>query len=198
MAPAQGWHAHIEKCKQYRMMRDVTWTFSKLTTASCAQTSKREWCWAAKRVWNFLRTGWNSRGALLFRSESTLNCMDSKTLATSVGAEECGHGVQRIWYVVSLQLSFGFAFLDDGAQPTPRRTRARTTSTSGCWTSEKGEVLLRVVGTLRFLFQPNASAQWQLDSLTIHARKWLLGAGFLGAPPISLSTRPPRVVANYT
>ena len=52
--------------------------------------------------------------------------------------------------------------------------------------SEKGEVLLRGVGTLRDLFPPNASVQWQPDGLTIHTKKWFLGAGFLGAPPISL------------
>ena len=28
--------------------------------------------------------------------------------------------------------------------------------------------------------------QWQPDGLTIHAKKWFLGAGFLGAPAISL------------
>ena len=33
---------------------------------------------------------------------------------------------------------------------------------------------------------PNASVQWQPDGLTIHTNKWFLGAGFLGAPPISL------------
>ena len=30
------------------------------------------------------------------------------------------------------------------------------------------------------------SVQWQPDGLTIHTKKWFLGAGFLGAPPISL------------
>ena len=53
--------------------------------------------------------------------------------------------------------------------------------------SEKGEVFLRGVGTLRYLFLPDASVQWQPDGLTIHTKKWFLGAGFLGAPPISLS-----------
>ena len=53
----------------------------------------------------------------------------------------------------------------------------------------KGEVLLRGVGTLRYLFPPNASVQWQPDGLIIHANKWFLGAGFLGAPPISLMSR---------
>ena len=53
--------------------------------------------------------------------------------------------------------------------------------------SEKGEVLLRGVGTLRYVFPPNASVQWQPDGLTTHTKKWLLGAGFLGAPPISLN-----------
>ena len=33
---------------------------------------------------------------------------------------------------------------------------------------------------------PSASVQWQPDGLTIRAKKWFLGAGFLGAPPISL------------
>ena len=57
--------------------------------------------------------------------------------------------------------------------------------------SEKGEVLLRGVGTLQYLCPPNASAQWQPDGLTIHAKEWFPGAGFLGAPSISLiaSTR---------
>ena len=32
------------------------------------------------------------------------------------------------------------------------------------------------------------SVQWQLDGLTIHTKKWVLGAGFLGAPPISLAS----------
>ena len=33
---------------------------------------------------------------------------------------------------------------------------------------------------------PHASVQWQPDGSTIHTKKWFLGAGFLGAPPISL------------
>ena len=36
------------------------------------------------------------------------------------------------------------------------------------------------------LLHPNASVQWQPDGLTIHIKMWFLGAGFLGAPPISL------------
>ena len=32
-----------------------------------------------------------------------------------------------------------------------------------------------------------STVQWQPDSLTIHTNKWFLGAGFLGASPISLS-----------
>ena len=48
-----------------------------------------------------------------------------------------------------------------------------------------GEVLLRGAGTLRYLFPPSASAQWQPDDLAIPTKKWFLGAGFLGAPPIS-------------
>ena len=50
--------------------------------------------------------------------------------------------------------------------------------------SEKGEVLLRGVGTLRYIFPPNASVQWQPDGLAIRAQKWFLGARFLGAPHI--------------
>ena len=42
--------------------------------------------------------------------------------------------------------------------------------------SEKAEVLLR------YHLQPNASVQWQPGDLTIHAKEWFLGAGFLGAP----------------
>ena len=53
--------------------------------------------------------------------------------------------------------------------------------------SEKGEVLLRGVGTLRCYFPPSASVQWQPGDLTIHTKKCFLGAGFLGAPPISLT-----------
>ena len=41
---------------------------------------------------------------------------------------------------------------------------------------------------LRCLFHPNAPVQWQADGLTIHTKKWFLGAGFLGAHPISLTT----------
>ena len=53
--------------------------------------------------------------------------------------------------------------------------------------SEKGEVLLRGVGTLRYIFPPDASVQWQPDGLKIPTKKWFLAAGFLGAPPISLT-----------
>ena len=56
---------------------------------------------------------------------------------------------------------------------------------------ERGEVLLREVGTLRYSFPPEASVQWQPGDLTIHTKKWFLGAGFLGAPPISLSEGSP-------
>ena len=35
---------------------------------------------------------------------------------------------------------------------------------------------------------PDASAQWRPDGSTIHAKKCLLGAGVLGAPPISLTS----------
>ena len=60
--------------------------------------------------------------------------------------------------------------------------------------SEKGEVLLRgVVGTLRYLLilSENSACRVPIcavaaDDLTIHTKKWFLGAGFLGALPISL------------
>ena len=39
-------------------------------------------------------------------------------------------------------------------------------------------------------FPPNASVQWQPDGLIIRTDKWFLGAGLLGAPPMSL--RPGR------
>ena len=53
--------------------------------------------------------------------------------------------------------------------------------------ARRPEVLLRGVGTLRYFFPPSASVQYQPDGLTIHTKKGLLGAGFLGAPPISLT-----------
>ena len=37
--------------------------------------------------------------------------------------------------------------------------------------SEKGEVLLRGVGTLRYCSPPNASVQWLPDGLTIHTKE---------------------------
>ena len=53
--------------------------------------------------------------------------------------------------------------------------------------SEKGEVLLRGVGAVRYIRAANASVRWQPDGLAIRAEKWFLGAGFLGAPPTSLT-----------
>ena len=47
-------------------------------------------------------------------------------------------------------------------------------------------MLLRGVGTLRYLSPPSAAVQWQPDGSTIHTEEWFLGDGFLGAPPISL------------
>ena len=45
------------------------------------------------------------------------------------------------------------------------------------------------------------SVQWQPDGSTIHFKKWLLGARFLGAPPISLNSRgcdwPHAEVSSY-
>ena len=53
--------------------------------------------------------------------------------------------------------------------------------------SEKGEVLQRGVGTLQFLFHQMHLRNGSLVAWTIQTKKWLLGAGFLGAPPISLN-----------
>ena len=64
--------------------------------------------------------------------------------------------------------------------------------------SEKGEVLLRGVGALRYFFPPNAAVQWQPDGLTIRAEKWFLGAGFLGAPPASLISAAPGMAPGPT
>ena len=58
----------------------------------------------------------------------------------------------------------------------------------------KGEVLLRggsarcdICGSsVKALLVKCPSVQWQPDGLTIHTKKRFLGAGFLGAPPISL------------
>ena len=62
--------------------------------------------------------------------------------------------------------------------------------------SENGEVLLRGVGTPQqslILSDKCPSVQWQQDGLTIHTNKWFPGAGFLGAPPVSLAvSRHPR------
>ena len=56
-------------------------------------------------------------------------------------------------------------------------------------------MLLRGVGTLRYvlILSDNYVCQVPIcavaaDGLTIHAEKWFLGAGFLGAPPNSLIT----------
>ena len=66
----------------------------------------------------------------------------------------------------------------------------------------RGEVLLRGVGTAinkrttknkqtitlnGYFPPPDVAAQWQPDALTVRAREWFLGAGLLGAPPVSLS-----------
>ena len=64
---------------------------------------------------------------------------------------------------------------------------SRPESQASCSGSEKGEVLLRGVGTLPYFSPPDASVPWQPDGLTIHTKKWFPGTGFLGAPPISLS-----------
>ena len=46
------------------------------------------------------------------------------------------------------------------------------------------------------LFVKCPSVQWQPDRLTIHTKKWLPRAGFLGAPPISLTQRDARVLGS--
>ena len=73
-----------------------------------------------------------------------------------------------------------------GARPQEDCHGARHRRRLNLGGSEKGEVLLEGVGTLRYSFPPDASVQWQPGQLTINTKKWFLGAGFLGAPPISL------------
>ena len=60
---------------------------------------------------------------------------------------------------------------------------------------EEGSAPRRGRHSAMCVFPPNASVRWQPDGLTIHTKKWLQGAGFLGAPPISLtqSTQLPQV-----
>ena len=41
--------------------------------------------------------------------------------------------------------------------------------------------------SMKTLLAKCPSVQWQPDGFTINTKKWFLGAGFLGAPPISLS-----------
>ena len=53
-----------------------------------------------------------------------------------------------------------------------------------CSSQRKGSAPERGRHSTIFL-PPNASVQWQPDGLTIHTEKWLLGAGFLGSPPIT-------------
>ena len=86
-----------------------------------------------------------------------------------------GHVVHRIRSVLSETLKYA-----EGPDPQEWRLAQELQA------SEKGEMLLRGVGTLQYPFPPNASVQWQPDGLTIHTKEWFLGAGFLGAPPISL------------
>ena len=75
-----------------------------------------------------------------------------------------------------------------------RHRRKRRTKAQG--KSEKGKVLPRGLGgTLRYSFPPNASVQWQPGDLAIHTEKWFLGAGFLGAPPISLRKGQAQMIA---
>ena len=53
---------------------------------------------------------------------------------------------------------------------------------------ERGSAPKRVRHSTIYFVPPKASVQWQPDGLTIHTKKWFLGAGFLGAPPISFIT----------
>ena len=43
----------------------------------------------------------------------------------------------------------------------------------------------------------SVSWRWQPDGSTIHTKKWFLGAGFLGAPPISLKQCTPCYTYRY-
>ena len=73
-----------------------------------------------------------------------------------------------------------------------RGGRETGSGTRSSLASEKGEVLLRGVGTLRCSFPPNAAVQWQPDGLTVHTKKWFLGAGFWEHLPFLLSHHDPR------
>ena len=54
-----------------------------------------------------------------------------------------------------------------------------------------------VQSSVKTLLVKCPSVQWKPDGLTIRTEKWFLGAGFLGAPPISLSwSAKPRGAAN--
>ena len=66
-----------------------------------------------------------------------------------------------------------------------RRSTRRSTACAGPRVRERGSAPKRGRHSTIF-FPPNASVQWQLGGLTIHIKKWFLGAGFPGAPPISL------------
>ena len=75
------------------------------------------------------------------------------------------------------------------SRPSTTGQRCTSLCPPGGSHSEKGEVLLRGVGTLQYFSPPDASVQWQPDDLAIPTNMWLLGAGSLGAPPVSLSQR---------
>ena len=84
-----------------------------------------------------------------------------------------------------------YIYIDTGIswRKSPRRGSRPQNLSEGALSidrSEKGEVLLRGLGTLRYSVPPYASMQWQPGDLIIRTNKWLPGAAFLGAPPISL------------
>ena len=83
-----------------------------------------------------------------------------------------------------------------GMAPSKGPIRAALRDAPACLhASEKGEVLLTGVGTLRHFFKSSVktllvkcpSVQWQPGGLIIHTKQWFLRAGFLVAPPISLN-----------
>ena len=55
----------------------------------------------------------------------------------------------------------------------------------GCFCICPGQVVMPLTLTEALLVKC-PSVQWQPDGLTTHTKKWFLGAGFLGSPPISL------------
>ena len=77
-------------------------------------------------------------------------------------------------------------------RPAPCCSSARPSfSQRGGKCSSGGSALNNICwSSVKTLLVKCPSVQWQPDGLSIHIKKWFLGAGFPGAPPISLIQRP--------